>query len=551
MEQHNVAKNYIDPGRLRRFMLIPMGWLVFVVVLPNFVMGVFGFKTPLFSNLTEAVSILLWGGFLAYLLVQVRNERGLVIIVLTGLGLLLLSEVVRVSRELEFLEYLPIPDVNFLSRHFQNAMTGLGYAVIALAFIYAIIDMLAARRLLEAERTLLSQEIEHRKRAETTLRESEARYRSLVDHSGEVVWRMDLDGRFTFVSPVVKKLAGYAPEELIGQPFETVLDTESVEKGRQMLRDRMAGEFRDKSIAFEVISRKKDGSTFPSETLTTPIYDQEGNLLELQGVTRDITERVQNNRLIAEQQAKMIHASRLSALGTMAGGIAHEINNPLAIISVAAETLRTLLDAEPPDRGRIDKMPETIMHHVNRIYRIVQGLKTLSRDDTLDSFSSIPVRNLVADTLELCQRRFMAHGISLIVPEIPAELEITCRRSQFSQVLVNLLNNAYDAVENLPEKWIRLEVCDEGNTIALLVTDSGPGLPPEIRDKVLDPFFTTKEPGKGVGLGLSVSSRLLEAQHGELLIDSDCPNTRFVVRLPKQQPDSIVLPMPEELKAAK
>ncbi|HPO14116.1 MAG TPA: PAS domain S-box protein [Candidatus Hydrogenedentes bacterium] len=668
MEEDNTAQRQVNPDRLRRLMLVPMGWLVLVLVVPNFILGALGIKAPWFSYPTEAVCILLWAGFLAYLLIQVRKEHGLVALVLTGLGLLLLSESIRVARNTRLLEYLPLHNANALSRPVENAFNGLGFAVIACAFIYAIIDMLASRRQLMEEQARLSQEIANRQQVENTLRkseamlqgigtsaldavilmdnagrvyywnpaaerllgykaeeiigkpaheilaparyrkaytkglqnwhatgegpvvgktmdlkavrkdgaeidialsvssvqiggqwfavgilrdvtehkeaddalkQSEARYRSLVDNSGDIVWRMDLQGRFTFVSSAAKALAGYDPEELLGQSIRVVMDEESGTRALQALAQRRSLEyFGTESSYFEVVSRRKDGSSFPSEVVSTPIFDHEGNLIEIQGVTRDATERVNSDRLIAEQQAKMIQTSRLAALGTMAGGIAHEINNPLATISVATELLETLLHEEYPDRDRVKKVSETIAHHISRISSIIQGLKMLSRDDTQDPFALTPLQSLINNTLELCQTRFAAHGIALTVPDISPARVIECKPTQYSQVLVNLLNNAFDAVEHLPEKWVRLEVFDEEDTIALAVTDSGPGVPPEIRDKVLDPFFTTKEPGKGVGLGLSVSSRLLEAQHGELVIDTDCPNTRFIVRLPKRQPES-------------
>ena len=159
------------------------------------------------------------------------------------------------------------------------------------------------------------------------------------------------------------------------------------------------------------------------------------------------------------------------------------------------------------------------------------------------------VRSLIADTLELCQARFAAHEIPVVVSDIPATLELEGRPTQLSQVLLNLLNNAHDAVERLSSKWVHLDVKDEGETLELFVTDSGPGLPPEIRDKILTPFFTTKESSRGVGLGLSISASIVQSHTGELLLDPDCANTRFVVRLPKQQPRPNTEPAPRQEEA--
>ncbi|HEX4924120.1 MAG TPA: ATP-binding protein, partial [Bdellovibrionales bacterium] len=116
-----------------------------------------------------------------------------------------------------------------------------------------------------------------------------------------------------------------------------------------------------------------------------------------------------------------------------------------------------------------------------------------------------------------------------------AELVIACRPTQISQVLLNLLNNAHDAVAEQTEKWVKLDVRDLGDSVELSVTDSGAGIPPEIQEKIMQPFFTTKQIGEGTGLGLSISKGLVDSHHGQLRLDAKSKNTRFVVLLPKTQ----------------
>jgi C4-dicarboxylate-specific signal transduction histidine kinase len=146
------------------------------------------------------------------------------------------------------------------------------------------------------------------------------------------------------------------------------------------------------------------------------------------------------------------------------------------------------------------------------------------------------LKAIVTETLELCEPRFRSGEIFLSASSIPADLEVECRGAQISQVLVNLLNNAYDAVQGLPEKWVSLDVNDAGERIELAVTDSGPGLPAEVRAKLFQPFFTTKPEGQGIGLGLSLSKAIVETHRGTLTVDTASRNTRFVVQLPKRQP---------------
>jgi C4-dicarboxylate-specific signal transduction histidine kinase len=113
------------------------------------------------------------------------------------------------------------------------------------------------------------------------------------------------------------------------------------------------------------------------------------------------------------------------------------------------------------------------------------------------------------------------------------DFNIKCRPGELAQVLLNLLNNSYDAVQDLPEKWVRVNLDSFGSTIDIRVTDSGPGIPAEISSKLMQSFFTTKEIGKGTGLGLSISKGIVEAHNGNIRIDNNCKNTCFVVTLPK------------------
>jgi C4-dicarboxylate-specific signal transduction histidine kinase len=166
---------------------------------------------------------------------------------------------------------------------------------------------------------------------------------------------------------------------------------------------------------------------------------------------------------------------------------------------------------------------------------IVSELKAFSRDSTHDEYTQAPLRKLVTETLDLCHARLLSKEIRLSVSEIPDSWEIECRPSQISQVLLNLLNNAYDAALGQAERWVTLEARDTGSSFEITVMDSGPGIPKEVARKIMDPFFTTKPPGKGTGLGLSISSNIMTDHGGSLSLDTKSPHTRFVMVLPKKQ----------------
>lgn len=254
-------------------------------------------------------------------------------------------------------------------------------------------------------------------------------------------------------------------------------------------------------------------------------------------LVEDITERVRNESLIMEQRFKMENAARLAALGAMAGGIAHEIKNPLTVISSGAQQLHGYFTLREPTERKYLNVAASIVRNVNRIDDIVRALQAISREGAMDPLRSASVRRIVDDAMELCHYRFRKGGIALNVGEI-CEVELQCRPSQLSQVLLNLLNNAYDAVENLSEKWVRLTAIEEADAIVFAVTDSGSGIPAEHCNLVFAPFFTTKKEGRGIGLGLSISQSIVKTHGGVIEVDSSCPNTRFIVRIPKTQPQS-------------
>ncbi len=175
---------------------------------------------------------------------------------------------------------------------------------------------------------------------------------------------------------------------------------------------------------------------------------------------------------------------------------------------------------------------EKIKSMANRIVKIIKGLKTISRNGEKDPFETIEINQIIEDCKELCYQKFLTNSVELNL-NIRTGMKIQCRPTEMSQVIINLLNNAFDAIEKLPEKWITIETkLFNQETVDIIVTDSGNGIPLEIRDKLMTPFFTTKAAGKGTGIGLNLSQKILHAHGGSISIDDTCKNTRFVIRLP-------------------
>lgn len=274
----------------------------------------------------------------------------------------------------------------------------------------------------------------------------------------------------------------------------------------------------------EVEYRNKNGECYWTQTLIMPLAGLDQTVKKLLFLQTNITPQ----KKLHEQ---LIQSSKLTSLGEMAGGMAHEINTPLSIIlmkcNLLVELLQKSIGIDPKAFEHLAKIEVT----TNRIARIVSNLKTFSRNSENDPYQPVQMSMVIDETLELCQERFKHKGIDIrIDPAGP--LFVMGNSVELSQVLMNLLSNACDAIENRSEKWVHIQLAQNEGHIQMSVTDSGNGIEPAVAEKIMNPFFTTKELGKGTGLGLSISLEKIKKHGGSLYYDVKSPNTRFVVSLP-------------------
>ena len=231
-------------------------------------------------------------------------------------------------------------------------------------------------------------------------------------------------------------------------------------------------------------------------------------------------------------QLALVESAKLCSLGEMAGGVAHEINTPLAIICSASSQALTLL--EKPSEDRLEKVKKNMVKIETtgkRIAQIIRGLKTLSRDSAQDPLQENSLQQMVADAVALCAEKFKHKEVEVKLC-FNQDFIILCNPTQVSQVLLNLLSNSNDALSECESKWIRIDVEKQDSRVRLKFIDSGCGIPKAVQLKMMEPFFTTKQAGKGTGLGLSISKSIIESFNGRLYYDEKCKNTCFVVELP-------------------
>lgn len=274
--------------------------------------------------------------------------------------------------------------------------------------------------------------------------------------------------------------------------------------------------------------------TFPVLQQAFLIRDHNGRTQAIATIATDLRSQRQLEAEIERQKAFSLQNSKMSALGEMAAGMAHEINNPLAIIKGHSSMLQMIVqDPQGPEREKmILKSAQSIEATSERIATIVRGLRNFARDGSHEPFQAVDVAKMVNGTLDFCRSRFQHNGIHLDVTLPTNPIQVSGREVQLSQALLNLLNNAFDALKGIKDGRVDLRLKRVGNLVHLSVSDSGPGIPQEIRLKVMEPFFTTKDIGEGTGLGLPISRGIIEEHGGRFYLDENAPRTTFVIELP-------------------
>lgn len=247
----------------------------------------------------------------------------------------------------------------------------------------------------------------------------------------------------------------------------------------------------------------------------------------------NLNELSQINKHLEDERAYSMQSAKLASLGEMAGGIAHEINNPLAIIAATSHFIRRSQKREKLSPEILESSLDDIDKTILRISKIIIGLKNISRESTEETLVPTRIGDVFDDVFSVCSEKLKNHNVELIIEGRELlELDLKCARVQLSQVFLNLLVNAFDAVKEAEEKWIKIALSRNENTLKILISDSGKKIPQSVSEKMFQPFFTTKDIGKGTGLGLSLSRSIIKSHGGSLDLDLSKPNTTFMIQMP-------------------
>ena len=242
---------------------------------------------------------------------------------------------------------------------------------------------------------------------------------------------------------------------------------------------------------------------------------------------RKLTDQL--GELSAQSEEDMFGRGKLSELGLMSAGITHEISNPLSIILGRLELM--MKTDRQLDKDGLKKGLEQIKANADRISTIIRSVREyIYRDD--DKFEEfIPLSEIISSVLVFCGQRLKSHGIELRLRNIE-KIFVSGHRGQYEQAMLNLINNSFDAVDKLQEKWIEISATKTFEVVMIMIVDSGDGIPKEVVTKMLDPFYSTKK-GKGTGLGLTLVKGIAQKHGGDLKYAPEEPHTTFVLELPQ------------------
>jgi PAS domain S-box-containing protein len=340
------------------------------------------------------------------------------------------------------------------------------------------------------------------------------------------LWCVDINWQVTYTNGAFRKMLGYTDLELLNLNLKDLTHPEDLIETYSKFDKTKPGE------SYQALRRyKKADGNYLWVRLSVSKFPGENPKFYGLAVVEDISVEKANQEIIQSQQAKLVSNAKLSALGEMASGIAHEINNPLMIISGNLRKVFREIDEKENDLIEIKKELKIVSNTVNRITTIVSALKDFSRDAESDKLEKVIVSDIIEEVLVLTRERFIQNNIYFesISKNDADKMSIYCRKTQIVQALIGLISNAFDAVENLKDRWVKIIITNEFDLINFKIIDSGIGIPDEVSDKMLLPFFTTKLIGKAVGIGLSVANSIIISQNGQLKYEKKEPNTTFVI----------------------
>lgn len=366
----------------------------------------------------------------------------------------------------------------------------------------------------------VGRDITAKKRFEQQLKESEARYRAIVEDQTDLIHRSKPDGTLTFVNDAFCRFYGMSAKELIGKEFQTLLHPQE----REFIQGQIALLRPDNSVVTtEACFIRPDGRTGWLQYIKRAFFDGEGNVLEYQAVARDITAQKEAEMKISEARETVERASKVTTLAVIGGGIAHEINQPLNAIKVLAETVLALYQFPSlPSTEDVLKNVRNICNQVNRIDGIVNNLRSLLRSSQTFAYTPCDMNEVINKALSLFSNQLIAKNIR-VRKELQEGLPpVNGSFVRFEEVIINLVVNAIQALTGTSKNDKQITICTwSDENVHIAISDNGVGIDPANLDKIFEPFFTTRKATDSMGLGLSLVYSIVAASNGSISAENN------------------------------
>jgi PAS domain S-box-containing protein len=405
------------------------------------------------------------------------------------------------------------------------------------------LEGLVAKRTQELEHTAASlrAELAHREQQEQMLRESEERFRLLIAGVKDyAIFRLDPQGYITSWNAGAERIKGYSADEIIGKHLSIFYTQEDRNAGAP--HHALQTAMKEGKYEAEAVRVRKDGTRFIANVMLDALRDDRGRLVGFAKITRDVTERHQQQAALEEARLALAQSQKMEALGQLSGGIAHDFNNLLHVIKNASAILERRLDGSTPELREVLDM---IDRSADRAAKLTQRLLAFSRRQPLQP-QRIDPQKLVRD-MEPLLKSALGASIELEFAGRKGVWPVSVDPSQLETAILNLAVNARDAMPNggklilettnayIDEEYVRAhEDAKRGEYALISITDTGTGMTPEVIAKAFEPFFTTKEIGQGTGLGLSQVYGFIKQSGGHVAIDSEVGNgTTIRLYLPR------------------
>jgi len=362
------------------------------------------------------------------------------------------------------------------------------------------------------------QDVTEQKRAEAALRESEQRFRQVAETVSDFVWEVDVDGLYTYTSPSVEKILGYTPDELIRKAHFYDLFVPDL---REQLKTASFEAFRSRQSlrAFPNTNLTKSGKIVHLETSAVPVVDEAGRLVGYRGADTDITDRRQAEMETQLLRQELALFSRVAALAELTTSIAHELNQPLAAILTNAQTALRLLKRGPKDLEEFREILIDIVADDERAAEVIRSMRTMLKGGDGER-QLLSLNALIRDVLPIVRNDALIKDVSIVLDFGSPMPSVEVNRIQLQQVILNLVVNAFDAMEEAERpRELVLRTRHADSQVTVDVTDAGSGIPTEKVNSIFEPFFTTK-PG-GLGMGLALSRSIVDAHDGRLWAENN------------------------------